>query len=242
MLFRSEITAPTGFVLSGKVKTVELTYAGQDVKVTSTATEFTNLRQKVEIELKKGLEIDELYGIGTNGEIFDISFGLYAAEKLTAADGKIIPKDGLIEILFLSDEGRSKAKTDLPIGNYYVKEIAANSAYVVGNTKFPVNFAYAGQEKATVSLKVNDGNSIANKIITAASGAKRPTRTATRWAARSSGFSRSARRNIPKRPPFRPRLPRRTAALALKKCRMAHGLSVKSRLRPVLYCPRKNFP
>ena len=55
-----EITAPTGFVLSGKAKTVELTYAGQDVKVTSTATEFTNLRQKVEIELKKGLEIDEL--------------------------------------------------------------------------------------------------------------------------------------------------------------------------------------
>ena len=160
-----EITAPTGFVLSGKVKTVELTYAGQDVKVTSTATEFTNLRQKVEIELKKGLEIDELYGIGTNGEIFDISFGLYAAEKLTAADGKTIPKDGLIEILFLSDEGRGKAKTDLPIGNYYVKEIAANSAYVVGNTKFPVKFAYAGQEKATVSIKVNDGNSIANKII-----------------------------------------------------------------------------
>ena len=160
-----EITAPAGFVLSGKVKTVELTYAGQDVKVTSTATEFTNLRQKVEIELKKGLEIDELYGIGTNGEIFDISFGLYAAEKLTAADGKTIPKDGLIEILFLSDEGRGKAKTDLPIGSYYVKEIAANSAYVVSSTKFPVNFAYAGQEKATVSLKVNDGNSIANKII-----------------------------------------------------------------------------
>ena len=160
-----EITAPTGFVLSGKVKTVELTYAGQDVKVTSTATEFTNLRQKVEIELKKGLEIDELYGIGTNGEIFDISFGLYAAEKLTAADGKTIPKDGLIEILFLSDEGRSKAKTDLPIGSYYVKEIAANSAYVVSSVKFPINFAYAGQEKATVSIKVNDGNSIANKII-----------------------------------------------------------------------------
>ncbi len=119
----------------------------------------------MEIQLKKSLGIDDIYGVGTNGEVFDVSFGLYAAQKLTAADGKTIPKDGLIEILSVSDEGRAKAKTDLPIGSYYVKEIAANAAYAVSDTKYPVNFAYAGQKTAIVSIKVNDGKDIGNKII-----------------------------------------------------------------------------
>ena len=54
--------------------------AGQEVAVTETSTSFYNERQKVEIDLTKSLEVDEDYGVGNNGEIFDVSFGLYAAE------------------------------------------------------------------------------------------------------------------------------------------------------------------
>ena len=84
-----------------KFNSVELIYAGQEVAVTETSTSFYNERQKVEIDLTKSLEVDEDYGVGNNGEIFDVSFGLYAAEELTAADGTTIPADGLIEVITL---------------------------------------------------------------------------------------------------------------------------------------------
>ena len=40
------------------------------------------------------METDELFGIGSNGEVANVTFGLYAAETLTAADGSEIPADG----------------------------------------------------------------------------------------------------------------------------------------------------
>lgn len=143
-------------VLNGETHTVELVYAGQEVAVTETSTSFYNERQKVEIDLIKSLEVDEAYGVGNNGEIFDVSFGLYAAEELTAADGTTIPVDGLIEVITLDENGHGKAISDLPMGSYYVQEISTNSAYLKDDTKYPVVFEYAGQETAMVSITANE--------------------------------------------------------------------------------------
>lgn len=160
-----EITAPYGMVLNEEVHSVELVYAGQNVDVTETATSFYNERQHVEIDLIKSLAIDEAYGIGKNGEIFDVTFGLYAAEELTAADGKTIPADGLIEVISLDESGHGKAISDLPMGSYYVQEISTNSAYIVSDAKYPVIFEYAGQDTETVRITANEGEAITNDII-----------------------------------------------------------------------------
>ena len=160
-----EITAPYGMVLNEEVRSVELVYAGQNVDVTETATSFYNERQRVEIDLIKSLAIDEAYGIGKNGEIFDVTFGLYAAEELTAADGKTIPADGLIEVISLDESGHGKAISDLPMGSYYVQEISTNSAYIVSDAKYPVTFEYAGQDTETVRITANEGEAITNDII-----------------------------------------------------------------------------
>ena len=160
-----EITAPFGMVLNEETHAVELVYAGQNVAVTETATSFYNERQRVEIDLIKYLMTDEAYGIGKNGEIFDVTFGLYAEKELTAADGTVIPADGLIEIISLDGNGSGKVKTDLPIGSYYVKELATNSAYILNGQKYPVIFEYAGQETATVHITANGGEAIENDIV-----------------------------------------------------------------------------
>ena len=97
--------------------------------------------------------------------IADVTFGLYAAEELTAADGKTIPADGLIEVIFLDENGHGKAISDLPMGSYYVQEIKTNAAYLPSDTKYPVNFEYAGQDTATVHITANEGNAIENKLI-----------------------------------------------------------------------------
>ena len=160
-----EITAPFGMVLNEKTHAVELVYAGQNVAVTETATSFYNERQRVEIDLIKRLMTDEAYGIGKNGEIFDVTFGLYAEKELTAAGGTVIPADGLIEIISLDGNGSGKVKTDLPIGSYYVKELATNSAYILNGQKYPVVFEYAGQKTAIVHITANGGEAIENDII-----------------------------------------------------------------------------
>lgn len=160
-----EITAPYGMVLNEEIHAVELVYAGQNVAVTETATSFYNERQRVEIDLIKSLMVDEAYGIGNNGEIFDVTFGLFATEELTAADGTVIPADGLIEIISLDENGNGKVKADLPIGSYYVKELSTNSAYILSDQKYPVIFEYTGQEMATVHITANGGEAIENDII-----------------------------------------------------------------------------
>ena len=160
-----EITAPYGMVLNDEIHAVELVYAGQNVAVTETETSFYNERQRVEIDLVKSLETDEAYGVGNNGEIFDVTFGLYAETDLTAADGTVIPADGLIEIISLDENGKGTINSDLPFGSYYVKELSTNSAYVLNEQKYPVHFEYAGQDTAVVHLSANDGEAIENEII-----------------------------------------------------------------------------
>lgn len=160
-----EKTAPNGFVLNRTVNHIALTYAGQNEKVTNTSTAFTNDRQKVEIDLTKVLEQNEKFNIGNNGEIRNVSFGLYADEDLKAANGTVIPKDGLLEIITCNEKGKATFTTDLPIGSYYVKEISTDSHYILSEKKYPVVFEYAGQDVATVHISVNDGEPIENKII-----------------------------------------------------------------------------
>ena len=160
-----EVTAPFGFVLNSEVHSVELVYAGQEIAVTETSTDFYNERQRVEIDLVKSLETDESYGVGMNGEIRDVSFGLYTAEGLTAADGTEIPADSLLEVLSLDGNGHGKSVIDLPLGSYYVQEISTNAAYLTSDTKYPVVFAYAGQDAALVHISANEGNAIENKLI-----------------------------------------------------------------------------
>ena len=160
-----ETVAPYGTVINPEPHTVELTYSGQNEKVTNTSTSFTNDRQKVEIDLTKVLEQNEKFNIGSNDEILNVSFGLYADEDLKAANGSVIPKDGLLEIITCDEKDKATFTTDLPIGSYYVKEISTDNHYILSEKKYPVVFEYAGQDTATVHISVNDGEPIENEII-----------------------------------------------------------------------------
>ena len=160
-----EIKAPNGMVINNEKHSVELTYAGQDVAVTETVTSFYNERQKVKISLEKVLEQNDTFGIGTNDEIKNISFGLYAKEDIVSSSGTVIPAEGLIEIITLDENGTAIANTDLPFGSYYIKEIATDEHYILSDTQYPFTFEYAGQDTEIVEIKVNDGKPIENKLI-----------------------------------------------------------------------------
>ena len=160
-----EITAPTGYVLNTEVRTAELVYAGQEVEITETAADFCNERQKAAVSLDKVLEQDERFGIGKSGELSAVTFGLFAAEELTATDGSIIPADGLLEIVSVDENGHAICKTDLPFGTYYLKELSTDGHYILSDEKHPIVFEYAGQDTALVEIKANGGAPIENKLL-----------------------------------------------------------------------------
>ena len=45
------------------------------------------------------------------------------------------------------DVYKRQMKSDLPFGKYYVKEIATDEHYILSDTKYPVVFEYAGQDR-----------------------------------------------------------------------------------------------
>lgn len=120
-----EKTAPEGFVLSAE--TTEITVTAGTV-----SAEIHNERQRTEISLKKELERDADFGIGDNGEILSVRFGLFAAYELEAFDGSVIPADGLIEEVTPTEDGEVIFTADMPFGaEYYIKELETNSHYLI---------------------------------------------------------------------------------------------------------------
>ena len=148
-----EIKAPEGYVQNNEPKDVELTYAGQEFEVRDTVnTAFENEYQSVRILLSKVMESDELSGIYGNDYYTSVRFGLFAAEDITAADGSVIPADGLLSEVSLDENMTAKFDVQIPFGRYYVKEISTDEHYILNGEKYLVNFEYMGQDIRTVDI------------------------------------------------------------------------------------------
>lgn len=161
-----EKTAPNGFVNANEQYDVELTYAGQNVSVTSTALSVYNDRQKVSVSLLKELSKDERFKLGMNDEILSVQFGIYADENITAADGSVIPKDALITYGNCDENGKLTFNCDLPIGfKWYAKEIATDNHYILSDTKYEFTTEYQGQDVETINIDLNNGEPIVNDLI-----------------------------------------------------------------------------
>ena len=136
-----EISAPDGFMLDTEVK--ELTVTAGIKKI-----EVKNERKKQEFKLKKELETDQKFGIGFNGEIFNIRFGLFSKTELTALDGSTIPADGLIEVATPDENGFLSYAADMPYNaGCYIKELETDGHYIISDKCY------------------SDGDTAENKII-----------------------------------------------------------------------------
>lgn len=161
-----EKTAPNGYVHNAAKYDAELTYAGQNVSVTSTELSVYNERQKVSVSLKKIMAEDKTFGIGNNGEITSVRFGVYADEDIKANSGDIIPKDALITFANCDKNGSIVFDCDLPIGfKWYVKEIATDKHYILSDTKYEFDTEYQGQDVKVIDIKVNNDKAIENNLI-----------------------------------------------------------------------------
>lgn len=161
-----EKTAPNGYVHNAAKYDAELTYAGQNVSVTSTDLSVYNDRQKVSVSLKKIMANDKTFGIGNNGEITSVRFGIYAGEDIKASNGDVIPKDALITFANCDKNGSIVFDCDLPVGfKWYVKEIATDKHYILSDTKYEFDTEYQGQDVKAIDIKLNNDKAIENNLI-----------------------------------------------------------------------------
>ena len=161
-----EKTAPNGYVHNATKYNAELTYAGQNVSVTSTDLSVYNDRQKVSVSLKKIMANDKTFGIGNNGEITSVRFGIYAGEDIKANNGDVIPKDALITFANCDKNGSIVFDCDLPVGfKWYVKEIATDKHYILSDTKYEFDTEYQGQDVKVIDIKINNDKAIENNLI-----------------------------------------------------------------------------
>ena len=161
-----EKTAPNGYVHNAAKYDAELTYAGQNVSVTSTDISVYNDRQKVSVSLKKIMANDKTFGIGNNGEITSVRFGIYADEDIKASNGDVIPKDALITFANCDKNGSIVFDCDLPVGfKWYAKEIATDAHYILSDTKYEFDTEYQGQDIKVIDIKINNDKAIENNFI-----------------------------------------------------------------------------
>ena len=125
-----ETKAPEGYIINAEP--CEITVVSG-----VTSAEILNERKKQEYKIQKNLEKDQKFGIGFNGEIFNIRFGLFSKTELTALDGSIIPAGGLIEVAIPDEDGFICFAADMPYNaECYIKELETDEHYLLSDKQY----------------------------------------------------------------------------------------------------------
>ena len=141
-----EKTAPEGFVLNHDRSEVAFVYVDQDTPVIEQEVTVGDDRQKVAIQVEKQ---DAENGATVAGAVF----GIYNKEDIKA-DGKVIVKaDTLLQKMTSDNDGLAACTLDLPLGQYYVKELKAPAGFVSSDEVLNLDASYQGQDVKTVKLK-----------------------------------------------------------------------------------------
>ena len=141
-----EKTAPEGFVLNHDRSDVAFVYADQDTPVIEQEVTVGDDRQKVAIQVEKQ---DAENGATVEGAVF----GIYNKKDIKA-EGKVIVKaDTLLQEMTSDKDGIASCTLDLPLGQYYVKELKAPAGFVSSDEVLELDASYQGQDVKTVKLK-----------------------------------------------------------------------------------------
>ena len=141
-----EKSAPEGFVLNPDRSEVRFVYADQDTPVIEQEVTVGDERQKVAIKVEKQ---DAENGAVLEGAVF----GIYNKEDIKA-DGKVLVKaDTLLQEMTSGQDGIAACTLDLPLGQYYVKELKAPAGFVSSDEVLNLDASYQGQDVKTVKLK-----------------------------------------------------------------------------------------
>ena len=158
---RESKTIP-GYIIQSDEISFVLEYKGQEIERYENDMDYINVRQKIKLKLRKNMQQSKYKSVLDNA-YKDVVLGVYSKEDLTNYKGEtIIPKDTLVDKLYITDEGSSTQNYDLPLGQYYVKEIKTNRNYVLNENTY--DFTFASNDDTTAINTVNLLRSVENNL------------------------------------------------------------------------------
>ena len=144
-----EVATQTGFVLDENTYDFDIEYAGQMIDVVEIKQSYVNERQKLELDITKTFEDED------KDAYKDVLFGVYSKNDITIDDKVIIPADGLVGTLTIDEDGKNVEQLDLPVGEYYVKELKTNVGFALDEEEHEFTFEYdEDTTKATVIVSM----------------------------------------------------------------------------------------
>ncbi len=150
--YLAETKTLEGFVLDQEPIEADLSYVDQYTKVVYAGMAVTNERQRVQVTV---IKTDADTKEGLEGALF----GLYAAEDIVNADGKVVvAKDTLVEKAVTGKDGQCVFTGNLPLGQYYVKEIEAPKGYVLNEEIFRLDASYQREDVKVIELSAEFEN------------------------------------------------------------------------------------
>lgn len=154
-----ETLAPYGYLKAEEVQfTVEDTAEVQPVEMEDDVPTATLIISKKGEFLDKVTVFDEMMGGIRSlfgylaGDLQEVSFDVYAAEDIKAADGvseDYYKADDLVATIVTDASGVAKL-SDLPLGKYYVEEVETAHGYVLDDEARYIDLTYRDQDTAVV--------------------------------------------------------------------------------------------
>lgn len=136
-----------GFILDNTPIEADISYIDQNTNVVYAGMNVTNERQKVQISV---IKTDSETKRVLEGAVF----GLFTKEDIVNADGKVIVNaDTQIEKAVTGKDGKVTFTSDLPLGQYYVKELEAPAGYVKSDKVIDVDATYKGDNVKVIELE-----------------------------------------------------------------------------------------
>lgn len=125
----------------------------QSPEVQTIESELFNTRAKVNLNLTKIMEEHPYYADEYKDTYKNVVFGIYARSDVLTYTGETgIEKDTLIATCGIDESGNLTNVPDLPIGEFYLKEIETDRNYVIDDTEHDFAVTYEGKDVKEINL------------------------------------------------------------------------------------------
>lgn len=143
-----EIEAPKGFVLCEEPFPVEFTYKDDHTDVVYGNADFVNERVKTKLSVIKTDGV-------TKNPVEGATYGVFTKEDILDVNGEVAVKaDTMVDTAVTTASGQAIFAADLPLANYYVKEVESPEGYVMDDTVYDVDFTYKDPLTAVLEKEI----------------------------------------------------------------------------------------
>lgn len=151
-----------GYLESTKEFSFVLEYQGQEIDIWDKDMDFTDVRQKMSLNIFKDFETPRYIGM-LKDSYLDVVLGIYTKEALTDNMGnEIIAANVLVDKLYINEDSTITQNYDLPMGKYYIQEISTNENYILSDDTY--DFEFSPEDNVTPVIDITLDRNVTNDL------------------------------------------------------------------------------